>query len=399
MRCPKCKIVFKDNLKRCPFCKTKVSDLDVSSNDEFREHLELLEKMEDKLTKKIEVKNTNKKKRDNREVSLDKTIAIKVNVLNENTMSLMDEINKQIDSMNDSKSLEDKSYEDVIYNTEEELASLESFKKRRKVLVITSIASLTLIGIMILLLVITGNIKSNPNTGEIDYNHTIKITLDTYYETSEIDDLVYVMNDLKDNEEMMISLQDIVKNTCYGWVIRYKEEDVTSTKEFEEVTNNYKELINGIYKYAIVKNDDQYIRALTESDYDEIMNQFDQIYTDSLVFYEGLDLYNEKDYNKAYYMFGKVSEENPYYDKAVTYKNKIYENIIELINKDIIKISNDIDNLSDEEKLNIYIMIEETILEYNNVYNVSLSEYSEYQEILTEYTNKVSEYTDIVYNS
>ena len=59
----------------------------------------------------------------------------------------------------------------------------------------------------------------------------------------------------------------------------------------------------------------------------------------------------------------------------------------------------DIDTLSDEEKLNVYIIIEETILEYNNVYNVNLSEQKKYQEILNIYTSKVSEYTEIVYNN
>jgi alpha-tubulin suppressor-like RCC1 family protein len=129
------------------------------------------------------------------------------------------------------------------------------------------------------------------------------------------------------------------------------------------------------------------------------MLQFDQIYTDSLVFYEALDLYNEKDYNKSYYMFGKVTEENIYYEKSVTYISKIYENIMVLLNKDIVKIEKDISTLSDEEQLNIYILIEETILEYNNVYNVNLSEYDKYQEVLSLYTSKVSQYTDIVYGN
>lgn len=399
MKCLKCNKTFKDTLNKCPFCQTKV-ELEHASNDDFKEHIDLIEKMEDQLSKTIELKPTKRKKRDNKEVNLDKTIAINLDVLNENSLSLMDEINKQIDSMNEETKDRDKlNFNDTSQVTEEELASLESFKKRRKVLVITSIASLTLIGIMILLLVITGNIESNPKHSELDYNQVLRNSLNTYYETSEIDDLIYVMEDVKDDEEKLLELQSTVKNTCYGWVIRYKEEDATSTEDFENITYKYKELIEGLYRYALVKNDDQYIRALTEIDHDEIMLQFDTIYTDSLVFYEGLDLYNEKDYNRAYYMFTKIEEDNTYYDKSITYVNKIYESILEILNKDIAKIASDIDTLSDEEKLNTYIMIEETILEYNNVYNVNLSEYSEYQEILSEYTSKVSHYTDIVYNN
>ena len=77
--------------------------------------------------------------------------------------------------------------------------------------------------------------------------------INTYYETSEIDDLLYVMQDVKDDEEKLLELQSTVKNTCYGWVIRYKEEDATSTKDFETITYKYKELIEGLYRYALVK--------------------------------------------------------------------------------------------------------------------------------------------------
>ncbi|MBR6821341.1 MAG: hypothetical protein IKM55_03865 [Bacilli bacterium] len=393
MKCLKCKKTFKDTLDKCPFCHTKVSN---SSNDDFKEDIELIEKMEKELSKTIELKTTKRKLRDNREVSLDETVAI--NVLNDNNFTLLDEINKQIDNINEEAQEELSKYDNYI-DVEEELASVESFKKRRKVLVITGIASLTLITFMIILFIISGNIRPNNNVGTIDYNQSLKESLNTYYETSEIDDLIYLMEDIKDDEAKLKDLQDTVKNTCYSWVLRYKEEDAKSTEEFETITFKYKELIDGIFRYALIKTDEQYVRALNEVDYDEIMLQFDQIYTDSLVFYEALDFYNEKDYNKAYYMFGKIEDNNTYYDKSVTYLNKIHENILELLNKDITKIEKDIDTLSDEDKLNVYILIEETILEYNNVYNVNLSDNLEYQEILSKYTSKVSQYTDIVYNN
>lgn len=392
MKCLKCKKTFKDTLKKCPFCNTEVKQIDVSSNDDFKEHIDLIEKMEDKLSKTIELKPTKRKKRDNRNVSLDQTIAI--NVLNENSLSLMDEINKQIDIINEEA---DKASKVII--PEEELATLDSFKKRRKVLVITGIASLVLISVMIGLLLVTGSLKSSSKNSVIDYEQVIKNSLDTYYNTNEIDDLIYVMEDIKKDEEKVDVLQSIVKNTCYGWVIRYKEEDAISSTNFEEITLKYKELINGIYRYALVKTNDQYIRALTEVDYDELMLQFDDIYNESLTFYEALDLYNEKDYNRAYYMFSKIEEANTFYDKSVTYIDKIYQNVIELLNKDIKKIEKGIEELNNEEKLNIYIIIEETILEYDNVYNIDLSDYEEYQKILSNYTSKVSQYTDLVYNN
>ena len=394
MKCLTCKKTFKDTLDKCPFCHTKVENTSNSSNEEFKDYIELIEKMEQELSKTIELKPTKKKKRDNSEVSLDKTVAI--NVLNDNNSSLLDEINKQIDKINE-ESKQEQTKEITL--PEEELTTLESFKKRRKILILTSLASLALIVLMLISLIISSNIKFMPNKSNIDYNQATKKALNTYYETSEIDDLIYVMEDIKKDSEKVTDLQDTVKNTCYGWVIRYKEENAKSTKEFEDITFKYKELIDGIYRYALVKNKDQYIRALKEIDYDELMLQFDTIYTDSLIFYEGLDLYNNKDYNKAYYMFTKIEKENSYYDKSITHINKIYENILSLLKKDIKKIEKNIDTLSNEEKLSIYILVEETILEYNNVYTVNLSDNEEYQKILSSYTSKVSQYTDIVYNN
>lgn len=394
MKCLTCKKTFKDTLDKCPFCHTKVENTSNSSNEEFKDYIELIEKMEQELSKTIELKPTKKKKRDNSEVSLDKTVAI--NVLNDNNSSLLDEINKQIDKINE-ESKQEQTKEITL--PEEELTTLESFKKRRKILISTSIASLALIALMLISLIISSNIKFMPSKSNIDYNQATKKALNTYYETSEIDDLIYVMEDIKKDSEKVTDLQDTVKNTCYGWVIRYKEENAKSTKEFEDITFKYKELIDGIYRYALVKNKDQYIRALKEIDYDELMLQFDTIYTDSLIFYEGLDLYNNKDYNKAYYMFTKIEKENSYYDKSITHINKIYENILSLLKKDIKKIEKNIDTLSNEEKLSIYILVEETILEYNNVYTVNLSDNEEYQKILSSYTSKVSQYTDIVYNN
>ena len=396
MRCLKCKKTFKKNLDKCPFCNTKV-ELDVSSNDDFKEHIELLEKMEKTLSDTKEFKITKNKKRDDGEVSLDETVAI--NVLNDNNTSLLDEINKQIDTIN-SEALEEQNKVDENIKSmlvEEELASLESFKKRRKVLVVTGIASLSLIALMIVLFIISSTLTANKTSSTIDYEKMVINSLDTYYQTSEIDDLIYVMENGKNSEHKLAYLQTTVKNTCYDWVDSYSEEEANSSKEYEDITYKYRELIDGLYRYALVKKDDQYIRALSEIDYDEIILEFENIYNNSLEFYDGLDLFNAKDYNKAYYMFGKIDKENSYYDKSVTYIDKIYENIIILLNKDISKIENDIDTLSDSEKLSVYILIEETILEYDNVYDVNLSENLEYQSLLSKYSSKVSEYTDLVY--
>ena len=107
MKCLKCKKTFKDTLDKCPFCHTKVNG---SSDVDFKDNIELIEKMEQELSKTIELKTTKRKIRDNREVSLDETVAI--NVLNDNNFTLLDEINKQIDNINEEAQEELKKYDD-----------------------------------------------------------------------------------------------------------------------------------------------------------------------------------------------------------------------------------------------------------------------------------------------
>ena len=129
------------------------------------------------------------------------------------------------------------------------------------------------------------------------------------------------------------------------------------------------------------------------------MVQFNNIYNDSAIFYEALELYNAKDYNKAYYMFSRVEDSNSYYEKSVTYLSIIEEDIINMIKKDISKLEKNIDTLEDSEKLKIYTSIEQIIISYNNLYvSVSLNEKNSYQELLSLYTSKVSDYTDKVIN-
>ena len=394
MRCTNCDKTFEDNLEFCPFCNGKNQSLDTSSNEDFVDYIELIEKMEKALEDTTELKTTKKKVRDDSEVSSDKTIAINI----DSNSTLMDEINKQIENVN-KESLEEKiAKEERIIDVNEELTTLESIKKRRKVFVITAVATFILL-VFIVLILLFSNDMSNKSRVSMNFEQRLDNAVDVYYNSGEIDTLVYLMEEVKGDSDKIEQIQLVTKEECNNWLLQYVEEDAKSKKEFDDKTYKYRELIDGLYRYALVRNKNAYIRALTENDYDEIIIEFDNIYNQSLDYYEALDLYNAKDYNRAYYMFSKIEEENTYYSKSVKYIEKIYDNIIAILEKDIVKIEKDIDTLNDEEKLNVYIIIEETILEYNNVYNVNLSEQKKYQEILSTYTSKVSEYTEIVYNN
>ena len=61
--------------------------------------------------------------------------------------------------------------------------------------------------------------------------------MNNYYETTEIDDLVYLLEKVKRDEEKVLETQKYVKNTCHSWVLRYINEDAKSKSDFENVTN------------------------------------------------------------------------------------------------------------------------------------------------------------------
>ena len=60
--------------------------------------------------------------------------------------------------------------------------------------------------------------------------------------------------------------------------------------------------------------------------------------------------------------------------------------------KDIVKISKDLDSMSDDGKLNKYIQIEELILKYDNIYtNLNLKSNKDYNSLLNEYRDKIED--------
>lgn len=356
-----------------------------------------------------EIDKANKEKEKNKEinVSLEKTIAIKSldDTKELDKFSLIDDINRQIEKTNESINSNDdvivkieEKIEDNTNNEEENKEDIEILSTRRKVFLFTGIAILILVFTLMTIWVITGVNHKNTET-TLDSLTRLNNAMETYYETEEIDDILYVLEDIKNDQEEIKKIQAKTRTICDSWVLLYLNEEVENKESFEEKTNKYKSLLEGLYRYAIVKNDTNLVRALTEKDYNDLLIQFDDIYSDSTIFYDALELYNDKDYNKAYYMFDRIESNNSYYEKSVTYCNLIISNILDTILNDISKLEKNIDTLDNTNKLEVYSNIEQIIIDYNSVYsNIDLTQNDKYQELLSEYTSKVSEYTDKVLN-
>ncbi len=394
MKCLKCDKEFEDGLSNCPFCGQEVENTEMEmpqlKKDDEEENTE--------VTK--EIASLSPDEEDTESSELDKTVSISSlsDTKELKDLSLIDDINKQIDTIN-----EEENKEDVEINEEskeenakeENLSSKESFYKRRKVLFITGIVSLILAIIIISVLLLKKD--NNDNDIVTDYLKEYETALQTYYDTEEIDDVIYVLESVKNDEAKVKKIQSKTRVIFDSWVLLYIDEEADSLDEYDEITDKYKKLLNGLHTYAIVKLDDNYITALTDYDYEELRKQIEDIYSDCIVFFDALSYYNEKDYDRAYYMFDVIDENNSYYERSKSYKNRILNNVIALLNNDINKITLGIDELTDEAKLQKYVSVEEVIISYNSVYsNLNLNDNKEYQELLNLYTSKVSEYTDLV---
>lgn len=394
MKCLKCDKEFEDGLSNCPFCGQEVENTEMEmpqlKKDDEEENTE--------VTK--EIASLSPDEEDTESSELDKTVSISSlsDTKELKDLSLIDDINKQIDTINEEENKEDVEINEEYKEEnakEENLSSKESFYKRRKVLFITGIVSLILAIIIISVLLLKKD--NNDNDIVTDYLKEYETALQTYYDTEEIDDVIYVLESVKNDEAKVKKIQSKTRVIFDSWVLLYIDEEADSLDEYDEITDKYKKLLNGLHTYAIVKLDDNYITALTDYDYEELRKQIEDVYSDCIVFFDALSYYNEKDYDRAYYMFDVIDENNSYYERSKSYKNRILNNVIALLNNDINKITLGIDELTDEAKLQKYVSVEEVIISYNSVYsNLNLNDNKEYQELLNLYTSKVSEYTDLV---
>ncbi len=429
MICRNCGVRLSGYSDKCPFCGNKLNtieedknlkqesdelelpilkkneDVELNANDVYLSNNDSEAEIEEKKEETEEIEEENDSSNED-DLFLEKTRSISLVEDNEEVseLSLIDDINRQIDDMNEeSNLLENKEEENVISSQEtkasddaiNELSTKSSFKFRRNILLVTG--ALCLLIALILFAFIYFKHSKEEAISEANYIENLNEALQKYYDTEEIDDVIYVLEDIKKDDDKIKEVQNRTRTVCDSWVLLYLNEEILDKEKFGEASNKYKRLIDGLHNDAMIRHNDIRIKALTDTDYEELSKQISDIYSDSSMFLEALNYYSNKDYNRAFYDFDRIDEKNFYYEKAVHYKNKIVDDIISLLKADIKKMENVVGELTDEEKLQEYLHIEEIILEYNNVYvSVNLSSDSTYQELLGTYTSYVALYTEKV---
>lgn len=407
MRCPNCDKDISDNTSVCPYCNHVISDV---------------EKELDLPALKEEEKEDFPIEEEENDFAWEKTRAI--SPIHDSELSLVDDITDVIENNEEKIRIESAPIKDDIIERHDEeteetsldkpfgevnvgevnvtsnnvnsvLETKESIDKRRVILAVCVFVAMFAV---IFTVLFASNTTKNENVkvSDVDYLEAYHIALSKYYETDDIDDVILLLQEHKNDSEKIEEMQKKTRITCDSLLLTYISEKIDSKEEFEDVTKKYEVFLYGLNNYAKAKVGNNEIKALPDRDYMELTNQFNKIYNDGMIFFDSLDLYNKKDYNKAYSNFELIDNENTYYDNAVYYMSKIVDNILELMEKDIKKLENGVDELSIDDKIERYVQIEEVILGYDRAYvSVNLSKNSSYKKSLASCRELIDEYSRV----
>ncbi len=383
MKCLECGKEIEEGLEKCPHCGKMIEedidlDLPALKNEvEEKEENPDLEKTRNLFGVVKEVQPEEEEERPEEKIDVEDLPHIKEE---EPEKEIEEKEETPVEEIPEETSKEEQT-------TEQILSTKESVRNRKQVLLVMSICfCIVVLGMMISLYFIR---EKDPNSNG-SYIVSMEDALNEYFDTNNIDNVVFVLEDVKKDDTKIKDIQRITRITCDSWMVRLVNQDVENLKEYEDLTDKYRGVINGLHDDAVVKNDEGIVKALSDSDYEDLIKQVNNIYSDGSGFFDALAMYNVKDYNKAYYMFSKINQENAYYDRAIEYLDKIVDNVLVILKTDIKKIEIGIDSLSNEEKLKKYIQIEEIIVAYKNTYTtLELDKNDKYTAILNEYHDKV----------
>jgi len=373
MNCPKCGKKLLSDMKTCPNCESKnIKDNNIE-----------LPKLKDKENyPKKEVKNSEIKKIIKESKNNDSLKEKKKNIT-------QDKNNEKIDISKKDNDLKTTDKNKEIKNEEKKISAKESVKKHNKPLFFACLISL-IISIIVLISIIYGSFNNN-----LKGNYLILLdnALLTYHDDYNYEEILDILTSIKKDSNKIKNAQTKINEYGVKWIEEYLSQDIKTLGDFEEVSSKYKRLITDLHAKVIISDGNLNIKGLKDNDYDNLLKKLDKIYNDSSIYYQGIEYYNQNDYNKSYETFNKIEGSNTYYEKSQLFKNKILEDIIFLLEKDIEKIESTVKDLNEQEKLDVYIKIDKVLKDYLNVYNlVNLKEYTSYNIIVEEYQNKIASY-------
>ncbi len=214
-------------------------------------------------------------------------------------------------------------------------------------------------------------------------NENIRLIVNSVYDSGKTIDLKEFLEKNYSNVGIIVSLEEIVKNKIETLIKELEDKEYNSFNEFSSEYDKVSTFIDNI-------NNTKYndVSCLSKEEYIKYITELNTLNESAVIYYEGISSYNNNDYNNAYLSLSKVTEDNPFYLKSTAKIDSIYQNINEMIERDITNMTSDIEEKSEEEQKAIYRQIKLIIEKYGRAYSlVGLSDNSRYQELLEKYTN------------
>lgn len=325
MKCTNCHKEIDNNVNECPFCHTPLESFE--------------------LPKLKEEKKVNKKEIIIEEPSNEKLVS------------------------------EDKLIEEP--STDNNFSSNDNVKMRKSFF--KRVILVTILICLIVVIIFYLNKNSNSN---VSYDQE----LNNYYNSYSIEDAKELLDVINNNDEVIVEVQNKTKDKLYLDIENIKDKTYTSRDILLKQINKLKEEINDLYNLYVLNKKKDKIKVISSDTYDNLMIELDKLDKDSELYYLVIDFYKDKEYNEVARLVNSTKEDNNYYKQIYKYLDLVISDVLNLIELDIEKMSNDIDLLNEEDKKIRYNQIYLVIDSYNKLYsNLNLINNSKYQELLINY--------------
>ena len=271
---------------------------------------------------------------------------------------------------------EEKEYDPVKHNrlmmefdaNEIDEESPRNIKESRRNVILLALLGIGIISVIVLLGYYLSN-KSNI----YDYEYYTNQSIIEIYNNQDNTKLKEVLTNIKDNKKAIEYLHTYIKQQTTKWTDSLVKQDYNSKEEFQKEVLKVKQLIELIKNTS---NDD--ITTISTEEYKTITERIKQIEEAGTKYYEGIDLYNNKDYNEAYHIMKDTYIESEFYTKSLKIEDQIMDSFFEDLQKEL----DNIQIITEEDNLIALNLLKDYITKYNYL---QLNKNEKYKEIMKTY--------------
>mgnify|MGYP002870229347 CR=1 FL=1 len=171
--------------------------------------------------------------------------------------------------------------------------------------------------------------------------------INSYYKDNDNTKLDKILENIND-EDTEKEVQSKTKEAILQHINDELNKEYDNDNDFNKTVENLKTTISTIYNYRLKNKNYSLIK---EEDYNELINSIENLKISNNRYFSGQELYEAKEYDKAYKELSRISSANAYYTNSQQLKKKIISEIIDIIKNDVEKMTTE--ELTEEKKAEI----------------------------------------------